>query len=73
MQQAPVVSAGALSCRFEREPWQRHFWCLPGLLDQAGVTMARSQVELLGVVSSVEKICCKAAEQPTGRAGAGLM
>jgi hypothetical protein len=29
------------------------------LLDQAGATMARSQIELLGFVSSVEKICRK--------------
>ena len=65
MQRAPVVSAGALSC------WQRHFWCLPGLLDQAEATMARSQIELLGFVSSVEKICRKGAEQPSG-AGARL-
>jgi hypothetical protein len=30
---------------------------VPGLLDQAGATMARSQIELLGFVGAVEKIC----------------
>jgi hypothetical protein len=40
---------------------------VPGLLDQAGATMTRSRIGLLGFVRSVEKICRKRAEQRAAR------